>query len=70
MIRMTAREEIVAPVIMLTSPGFEPWVIMVLPPGGFFTLAFVLLTVAWARQRRAARAAAAGRDAAVARRAA
>ncbi|OGK99292.1 MAG: electron transport complex subunit RsxE [Candidatus Rokubacteria bacterium RIFCSPLOWO2_02_FULL_73_56] len=56
--------------VSLFGPGFEPWVIMVLPPGGFFTLAFVLLTVAWARQRRAARAAAAGRDAAVARRAA
>ncbi|MFM8448961.1 MAG: electron transport complex subunit RsxE [Haliscomenobacter sp.] len=29
--------------IPLFGEGFEPWVIMVLPPGGFFTLAFLLL---------------------------
>ncbi|MFQ5538460.1 MAG: electron transport complex subunit RsxE [Gemmatimonadota bacterium] len=27
----------------LFGPGFEPWVIMALPPGGFFTIAFLLL---------------------------
>jgi electron transport complex protein RnfE len=31
---------------------FEPWVIMVLPPGGFFTLAFILLAINWSAQRR------------------
>ncbi|MBI2217698.1 MAG: electron transport complex subunit RsxE [Candidatus Rokubacteria bacterium] len=31
---------------------FEPWVIMVLPPGGFFTLAFILLAITWSAQRR------------------
>jgi Na+-translocating ferredoxin:NAD+ oxidoreductase subunit E len=33
---------------------FEPWVIMVLPPGGFFTLAGVLLVMGWRKQRAAA----------------
>lgn len=31
--------------------GFEPWVIMVLPPGGFLTLGCILLTVAWWQKR-------------------
>lgn len=31
---------------------FEPWVIMILPPGGFFVLAGWLLLFAWWRQRR------------------
>ena len=42
--------------VSLFGPAFEPWVIMVLPPGGFFTLAFVLLTVAWWKRRRTASA--------------
>jgi Na+-translocating ferredoxin:NAD+ oxidoreductase subunit E len=33
------------------GPRFEPWVVMVLPPGGFFTLAAILLVVAWRKQR-------------------
>jgi electron transport complex protein RnfE len=33
------------------GPHYEPWVIMILPPGGFFTLGLVLLLVN-ARQRR------------------
>ena len=38
-------------------PGrFEPWVIFVLPPGGFLTLGFWLLLLAWFQQRRAQRA--------------
>ncbi len=45
--------------VSLFGPRFEPWVIMVLPPGGFFTLAFVLLTIAWWKERQAARAKAA-----------
>jgi electron transport complex protein RnfE len=45
--------------VSLFGPRYEPWVFMVLPPGGFFTLAFVLLGMSWwkARQARRARAA-------------
>ncbi|MEZ4415470.1 MAG: electron transport complex subunit RsxE [Gemmatimonadota bacterium] len=34
--------------------GFEPWVIMILPPGGFFTLGVFLLGFSWWAQRREA----------------
>ena len=41
----------------ILGPRFEPWVFMVLPPGGFFTLGLLLITVAWIaelkRRRRA-----------------
>jgi electron transport complex protein RnfE len=37
----------------LFGPRFEPWVIMVLPPGGFFTLAGWLLVLSWVKRRRA-----------------
>jgi len=40
----------------LFGPGFEPWVILVLPPGGFFTLAFLLLAINWVRRARVAQA--------------
>jgi electron transport complex protein RnfE len=33
--------------------SFEPWVIMVLPPGGFFTLGFYLLVFGWWKERQA-----------------
>ena len=34
-------------------PGnFEPWVVMILPPGGFFVLGAWLLLFAWLKQRR------------------
>jgi electron transport complex protein RnfE len=36
--------------------AFEPWVIMVLPPGGFLTLGLVLLTLSAAREMRVRRA--------------
>jgi electron transport complex protein RnfE len=36
----------------LFGPRFEPWVIMVLPPGGFLTLGVILLAMAWWKQRR------------------
>jgi electron transport complex protein RnfE len=36
--------------------GFQPWVVMILPSGGFLTLAGWLLLFAWLRERRAARA--------------
>ena len=38
------------------GPNFEPWVIMVLPPGGFFTLAFYLLIFGWWKERQLKRA--------------
>lgn len=36
---------------------FEPWVIMVLPPGGFLTLGVLMVLIAWHKERRAPRAA-------------
>jgi len=40
----------------IMGPHFEPWVIMVLPPGGFFTLAFYLLIFGWWKDRQLKRA--------------
>ncbi|MBK1726520.1 electron transport complex subunit RsxE [Halorhodospira neutriphila] len=37
--------------------GFEPWVVMLLPPGGFFVLGGWLLLFAWIKERRQAHAA-------------
>ncbi|UCE87650.1 MAG: electron transport complex subunit RsxE [Deltaproteobacteria bacterium] len=34
------------------GPGFEPWVIMILPPGGFITLGLLLALFAYVRERR------------------
>ena len=34
------------------GPRFEPWVVMVLPPGGFLTLGVVMLVLAAWKQRR------------------
>lgn len=31
---------------------FEPWVIMILPPGGFITLGIVLLVIGWRKDRQ------------------
>ena len=36
----------------LFGPDFEPWVIMVLPPGGFLTLGLLLLLFSWVRERK------------------
>lgn len=38
--------------VSLFGPHFEPWVIMLLPPGGFLSLGLVLLLLNWARSRR------------------
>jgi len=38
--------------VPLFSDKFEPWVIMILPPGGFFTLGFLLLFINWYKQKR------------------
>ena len=34
------------------GPHWEPWVFMVLPPGGFFTLGLLLMAVAWVAELR------------------
>jgi electron transport complex protein RnfE len=41
--------------VPLLGAWFEPWVILVLPPGGFFTLAAWLLLFNWPRERGPAR---------------
>lgn len=37
----------------LFGERFEPWVIMMLPPGGFLTLGVLILSLSWLRRRRA-----------------
>jgi electron transport complex protein RnfE len=39
--------------VALFHAGFQPWVVMILPSGGFFTLAGWLLLFNWVRERRA-----------------
>jgi electron transport complex protein RnfE len=39
--------------VSLFGPRFEPWVIMILPPGGFLTLGLLLGIFAWGSERRA-----------------
>ncbi len=36
----------------LFGPHFEPWVIMILPPGGFLTLGLLLLLFNWITEKR------------------
>ena len=38
--------------VSLFGERYEPWVVMVLPPGGFLTLGFWLLLLNWMRERR------------------
>ena len=38
--------------IDLFGPNFEPWVIMILPPGGFLTLGLLLLFFNWLQERK------------------
>ncbi len=38
--------------ISLFGPSFEPWVIMVLPPGGFFVFGGWMLLFAWWKERQ------------------
>ena len=40
----------------LFGASFEPWIIMILPPGGFFTLGFLLLGFNWYAQRKKVKA--------------
>jgi electron transport complex protein RnfE len=39
-------------VIALFGAAWEPWVIMILPPGGFLTLGLILLVFNWMTQRK------------------
>jgi electron transport complex protein RnfE len=41
--------------VPLFGSGYEPWVVMILPPGGFLTLGGILLFLGWSRQRRGPR---------------
>src|SRR5210317_2244023 len=38
--------------VPLFGPHFEPWVIMILPPGGFLTLGLLLLFFNWVKERK------------------
>jgi len=40
--------------VALFPAGFEPWIVMILPSGGFFTLAAWLLVINYTKQRSAA----------------
>ena len=35
----------------LFGPDFEPWIVMILPAGGFFALGFILLALGWWKGR-------------------
>ena len=37
--------------ISLFGPNFEPWSIMILPPGGFFVLGLLILFFNWLRKK-------------------
>ena len=38
--------------VKLFSENFEPWIIMILPPGGFLTLGVILLFFNWFQQKK------------------
>ena len=38
--------------VQLFGDSFQPWLVMILPPGGFFVLGAWLLLFAWLKQRR------------------
>jgi electron transport complex protein RnfE len=37
------------------GPRFEPWVVMVMPPGGFLMLGIIFLWMGWQMERKRAR---------------
>ncbi len=49
--------------LRLFGDAYQPWVILMLPPGGFLTLGMLLLAFSWAKKRRAGRRAARAADA-------
>ena len=52
--------------VRVMPAAFEPWVIMVLPPGGFLMIGLLLIGIAWRKQSASRRAHDAKRAAAVA----
>jgi Na+-translocating ferredoxin:NAD+ oxidoreductase subunit E len=38
--------------VNIMGPHFEPWIIMILPPGAFFAIGFILLGYGWWQDRR------------------
>lgn len=52
--------------VRMMPASFEPWVVMLLPPGGFFMIGVLLLAVNWVDLRKAARERAKARPAGVA----
>lgn len=40
--------------VSLFGPNFEPWVIMILPPGGFIMLGLIMVVFNWAKFRKGA----------------
>ena len=38
--------------VSLFGPRFEPWIVMILPPGGFLMLGLILLLMNWIQQQR------------------
>ncbi len=38
--------------VRVLGEAFEPWIIMILPPGGFFTLGVILLAFGWWKERK------------------
>jgi electron transport complex protein RnfE len=39
----------------LLGSGYEPWIIFILPPGGFFTIGFILMALNWWERRKTER---------------
>jgi Na+-translocating ferredoxin:NAD+ oxidoreductase subunit E len=46
--------------VSLLGPNFEPWAIMILPPGGFLSLGALLMLFSWMTEKRRQREATAG----------
>ncbi len=40
--------------VQVFGPGFEPWIVMILPPGAFFVLGMWLLLFNWVKERKEA----------------
>ena len=40
----------------LLGSGYEPWIVFILPPGGFFTIGFILMALNWWERRKGERA--------------
>jgi electron transport complex protein RnfE len=38
--------------VSIFGPNYEPWLVFVLPPGGFLTIGFILLTMNWIERKR------------------